>query len=78
MTIEKRILKQYQKRAQAMKDDGWTIDDSDMFEMLTVQSPVDHDYYQFNYDERDKMKADQPDWLDMEFEDYVLALATNW
>ncbi len=76
--IETRIIANYKERAQAMKNEGWTVSDSDTFESLTIQSPVEHEYYEFRYDARDSLKEEQPDWLPMDFEDYILACATEW
>ena len=72
------IRADYLVRAAAMRKEGWTVTDNDDFETLTVQSPVDHDYYEFKYDERDRLKADNPDWLELDLEDYILASAVDW
>ena len=78
MTIEEKIKSQYLVTAKEMKKIGWTVEDCEDFEILTVENKESGDLYEFKYDERDNLKADQPDWLPMDFEDYLLAIAANW
>lgn len=75
MKLKKKILKDYEERAEAERRAGATIDINERLPYVSVEMSDSSEYF-FQGQEAEELLAEVPDNISPE--DYILAIAQGW